>query len=190
MFAYCGNNPVCYCDPFGYASDTACGINNKFCLDLNIGLGGGIVILPNPHVIDTLVDAIEDTKQKIIAFAESSTDSSPRDQSVYTLSDSNGMVRYVGRTNDPVRRLYQHQHDPLHPWRREYTMNVVASGLTLKGAKLFEQALISAYSITYLENMRREISVGNLQGYRQSASALTELIYGVDADVLFEMMGG
>lgn len=65
-----------------------------------------------------------------------------RDQSVYILTNLDGEVRYVGRTNDPVRRGIEHKNDPLHPWRKDYTLTVVATGLTVDEARFVEQAFM------------------------------------------------
>ena len=83
--------------------------------------------------------------------------------SVYVLKDPNDhyLVKYVGRTNDPGRREQEHKHDPVHPWREDYVMTVVKSGLTLEQAIAWEQVTISAYTLRYLENARREIAVKN-----------------------------
>ena len=53
-----------------------------------------------------------------------------------------------------MRRMSEHKRDPLHPERIGYTMVVVATGLSTKEAKVAEQVLISAYTLSYLDNAR------------------------------------
>lgn len=56
-------------------------------------------------------------------------------------------------------------------------------------AKVTEQVLISAYTLKYLDNARREISVGNLSGYSNNISAVIQIFEGVTEDELKNLMG-
>lgn len=173
-------------------TEALAGFNQKSTSRINLqdGCGGGIVIIPDIPWIDKLVDGVSEAKDKIIAFVNTAKKQEYRNQSVYVLKNSAGEVRYVGRTNNPERRAKEHKNDPLHPQRRSYTMTVVATGLSLQDAMLFEQALISTYSLQYLENMRREISRGNLAGYYHNADAIIELVGGISVNELFDLLGG
>ena len=67
-------------------------------------------------------------------------------------------------------------------------MIVVATGLSIEEAKVTEQVLISAYTLSYLDNARREIAVGNLNNYTNYLSAVTQIINGVTEDELRNLM--
>ena len=69
-------------------------------------------------------------------------------------------------------------------------MKVLASGLTLDEAKVLEQVLISAYTLKYLDNARREIAVKNLPRYRQYLGSVASIWEGVAEEALYELMGG
>ena len=152
MFSYCLNNPVSYSDSGGtYAT-----VRHQFSYDSmdalagcgGAGGGGAIVIL-----FPVFADIVEDTSEKVKAWVQASADTKERrDQHVYVLIDPQNdyTVKYVGRTNQPSRRFYEHQNDPRHPERKEYQMKVLIAGLTIKEAALMEQVLISAYSLDYL----------------------------------------
>ena len=153
----------------------------------------GCAIVVGRTLGSMLADAFEETAEKIKAWAEAQvTQEEPRDNSVYVLKDPNdsNLVKYVGRTNDPGRRLYEHQHDPLHYWRHDYTMTVVVTGLTKDEAMLWEQTIISAYTLGYLENARREIAVKNVGKYRGYMGAVTELITGLPAGDIYDLITG
>ena len=104
--------------------------------------------------------------------------------------DDGYLVKYVGRTNDPGRRLYEHQHDRVHQWRQNYTMTVLVTGLTKEQAMAWEQVIISAYTICYLENARREIAVENVGKFQNYMSAVAELITGLPASHIYELIKG
>ena len=96
--------------------------------------------------------------------------------SIYVLKNNQDEVRYVGITNDVGRRKYEHEHDPRHPWRANYKMFVVATGLSREAARTGEQVLISAYTLNALENARREIAVGNVPKFSHHLSTVAELL--------------
>ena len=83
-----------------------------------------------------------------------------RDHSVYIITNNNTMkVEYVGRTVNYYSRQYNHQRsiNAIYPMA-DYTMLPVATGLTYREARAFEQALITAYTLEALNNMRHSIS--------------------------------
>ena len=198
MFAYCLNNPVNLTDPFGLFS---LGVSRRFSNEVSNCLFGGMlgiafvggIITAGITYGPTLAEAFEETAEKIKAWVEAqATQEDPRDNSVYVLKDPNdgNLVKYVGRTNDTVRRGNEHKHDPVHPWRRHYVMIVVVTGLTKEQAISWEQSIISAYTLSYLENARREIAVKNVGKYQSYLCAVAELITGLPASDIYELIGG
>ena len=53
---------------------------------------------------------------------------------------------------------------------------VVITGLTKSEAMVAEQVLISAYTLKYLDNARREIAAKNVDNYLQYTAAVAELL--------------
>ena len=142
-------------------------------------------------LVATVATNVEDTatkvQEKVLAIPNIRT---PRDQSVYMLVDSSdGNVKYIGRTNDPARRMYEHQNDILHPEREGYGMIVVATGLSRTEARTMEQTLISAFTLSYLDNARREISYGNLHKFQNYMSSISQILGGIPEDDLMNLMG-
>ena len=197
MFAYCGNNPVAFADPFGLCLCNAGSLKNKFSTAnycTGCGLAGAAI---GTAVTDTIlsyaVDTIEETKQKVIAWIEScGGDGEQRDNSVYILTDPNNgnLVKYVGRTNNPVRRANEHKNDPFHPERKGYEMKVLVSGLTLDEARLVEQVVISVFTVAYLENARREIAVSKIDQYAKYMGAVAEMVGGASEEGLYGLIVG
>lgn len=187
MFTYCNNEPVFYAD---YTGNVATTINNRYNYNVDSTQGGGgVIILP---LVDSIEEIIESTATMIRSMAEAASNTvNRRDNCVYVLKDPNDgyKVKYVGRTNDPVRRLREHNHDLLHPERKYYTMTVLVSGLTKREAMLYEQIFISAYTLDYLENARREIAVGNLPAYESYLGAAASILGGVTEEVLYALLG-
>ena len=150
--------------------------------------GGGAGIL-----IGVALNEILDTSNKVKLWVEASVGTNNRkDQHVYVLQDPRveNVVKYVGRTNNPARRQLEHKNDPKHPERKNYKMLVLASGLTREQAMLLEQVLISAYSLSYLENARREIAVGNVGKYHNYMTAVSEIVQGIAEVDLINLIGG
>ncbi len=196
MFAYCNNNPVNRYDPAGFCGlclTTNAESQFAFVADCGRGsggrtsVGGGIILLPIPATL------AEETAALIISYvATLAATTQKRTQHVYVLTDpgADGIVKYVGRTNNPARRWREHQNDPRHPERAGYLMDVVASGLTLDEARLVEQILISAFTLDHLENARREIAVGHINAYHQYMGAATEIFAGATENGLLALLGG
>ena len=109
-------------------------------------------------------------------------------QSVYIMRDKDtNDVRYIGRTNNPARRQYEHSRDPrkanLQP------LEVKFSGLTVREARAVEQLLISAYTLKNLDNARREIAVGNVRGYAGRIGNILSLFEGAVESEFLNLMG-
>ncbi len=64
------------------------------------------------------------------------------------------------------------------PDRKNYEMMIIKTGMNRQEARFWEQLFISAYSIKYLDNARREISVGNLEGFRNYTHKAADIIGG------------
>lgn len=113
-------------------------------------------------------------------------------QHVYILTDPNddNLVKYVGRTNDPARRMAEHKCDQNHPERANYEMIVIASGLTIREARFVEQLLISSFTLGYLENARNEIAAGKIGNYEQYIGAATEIFVGATEKGIRALLGG
>ena len=111
-----------------------------------------------------------------------------KQNNVYVLRDNNGDVRYVGRSNNPKKRMAQHQMDKLHPERKDYKMDVVAVNLTLRQSRFVEQTIIHAYSVVYLDNARNEISRLNVPGYFNEMDKLVELLESIPEDELKDFL--
>ena len=69
-------------------------------------------------------------------------------------------------------------------------MTVLVTGLTKEQAISWEQSIISAYTLSYLENARREIAVKNVGKYQSYLCAVAELITGLPASDIYELIGG
>ena len=184
VFTYCENNPINLSDPTGRIA----GID-----DATVLLGLAVALLAtgiyttftNPDVqrgFNEIARSIQDIIDNI------NSDINTQDQSVYVLRDTKNQVRYVGRTNNTSRRDYQHKNDPNHPERSSYHMDVVFTGLTKPQAIAVEQFLISTYTLQYLDNMRREIAVGNLSKYAENAGMIAELFQCIPENMVLNYM--
>ena len=193
MFAYCLNNPVAYCDTDGNSAAIADGGRGFSSGNLGAGYAGGgagTVILIDEALFLLLSNAINAAGEQIVAWVETQTGKKEyNNNSVYVLIDPNdNLVKYVGRTNDPKRREIEHQNDPKHPWRENYMMRVIVTGLSKEKAITWEQTLISAFSLAYLENVRREIAIKNTGKFEIYLSAVSEIITGVPADHIKQLI--
>ena len=197
MYAYCGNNPINFVDFSGESFKA-----------IAIFLGGlwtGALAEPTPAGeivagVITVIGAVavvaelsnrNDETSSIVKDAVETIENIAllNNQSVYVLCDTNNIVRYVGRTNDPIRRNYEHKHDSKHLERKNYTMKVVATNLSVLEAKATEQVIISAYTLSYLDNARREIAVGNIGKYKDYMEAIVEIFGSAAEDELMNLMG-
>ena len=68
-------------------------------------------------------------------------------------------------------------------------MVVVATGLSKPESMLLEQVLISAFTLQYLSNARREIAVGNIPNFQNNMGAVISLISGVNAADIEKLIG-
>ena len=198
MFAYCLNNPIYSVDPYGYFSLGATqrysnNVSTGLCGDIaGVALAGGILVA-GAAIGSVLAETFDETVERITVWVDAQvTQGNQRDNSVYVLKDpgDGNLVKYVGRTNDPIRRLHEHQNDPAHPWRQNYTMTVLHTGLTKDEAMLWEQIFISTYTLGYLENARREIAAKNVGKYQNYMGAATEIITGLPASELNKYIAG
>ena len=183
MFAYCVNNPVFLTDEDGNFA-IAIGIGaavEAICAGV-AAAGLGIVLLGELERStkanrEAMREAVKAKVDSMIAADSCVPEPEPRDNSVYVLYDTqNGknIVKYVGRTNNPERRLSEHRR-PGNP-KRNYRMKVIVTGLTKSEAMVTEQVLISAYTLKYLDNARREIAAKNVDNYLQYTAAVAELL--------------
>ena len=183
MFAYGNNNPINLVDYTGERPVA-------YMIDLPVGTAIPIPLplpLPLPLPADDRVDVSTDIK----IWVESQKGLEEYyNNSVYVLRDpnDNNLVKYIGRTNDPGRRQQEHRNDLGHPWRRNYEMVVLATGLTVDKAKVLEQVLISAYTVGYLENARREIAIKNIPKFKSYVNATAEILTGIPGDTLYELI--
>lgn len=111
-----------------------------------------------------------------------------KNQSVYVMRDKiTNEIKYVGRTNNPIRRQAEHEKDPnkahLNP------LEVKFSGLTITEARAMEQVLISSYSLSNLSNARREIAVGNVSGFAGKMQNIISIFVGSVESDLLNLMG-
>ena len=179
MFAYCNNNPVKYSDLTGDSPTAAFVIGTLFAV-------AAIGIL-SVAAIDASVKLGEEIK----TWVATTTDIKEyRGQSVYVLRDpnNNNLVQYVGRTNDPMRRYTEHKNDANHPERQSYSMKVVATGLKEREARLVEQMLISTYTLSYLDNARREIATRKISKYSGYFSSAQNIIKGATEESLRSLL--
>ena len=183
MFAYCVNNPVFLTDEDGnFAIAIGIGAAVEAICGGVAAAGLGIVLLgelerSSKANREAMREAVKAKVDSMIAADSCVPEPEPRDNSVYVLYDTqNGknIVKYVGRTNNPERRLSEHRR-PGNP-KRNYRMKVIVTGLTKSEAMVAEQVLISAYTLKYLDNARREIAAKNVDNYLQYTAAVAELL--------------
>ena len=183
MFAYCVNNPVFLTDEDGnFAIAIGIGAAVEAICGGVAAAGLGIVLLgelerSSKANREAMREAVKAKVDSMIAADSCVPEPEPRNNSVYVLYDTqNGknIVKYVGRTNNPERRLSEHRR-PGNP-KRNYRMKVIVTGLTKSEAMVTEQVLISAYTLKYLDNARREIAAKNVDNYLQYTAAVAELL--------------
>lgn len=93
-----------------------------------------------------------------------------KDNTVYVITEKNSLnVVYVGRTNNFIRRQYEHQlrKSVRYGFKArfpvtKYDMIPIATGLTYNESRALEQAIISAFTIGRLANIVRSVSKKNL----------------------------
>ena len=196
VFAYCSNNPANMLDPSGHFALTV-----SLAVPVLIAVGKAIAVtgasIAAWGIGSTLGKELSsfynngvNTAKKIREKVESKSydESQWKQNNVYVLRDNNGDVRYVGRSNNPKKRMAQHQMDKLHPERKDYKMDVVAVNLTLRQSRFVEQTIIHAYSVVYLDNARNEISRLNVPGYFNEMDKLVELLESIPEDELKDFL--
>ena len=190
MYTYCNNNPVNKVDELGCTPGGALLAGLSFLGPVGLVVAAAIVVTAVVVVACVAVDKTADAVKELVESTENIEKEDRENQSVYILTDpkDENKVKYVGRSSDPDRRKKQHDADPLHPERKDYKMTVVMTGLSVRGAKVAEQLLISAYTISYLDNARREIAVGNLSGYKGDMKAIIQIFESIPEDELRNLM--
>ena len=167
VFAYCLNNPVNHIDS-----------NGNMALSLTIAtITSVIASLYVSYVAVKKVEQVAGSIKRWVEKKKAIPYNQKRDQSVYVMRDKEDRrVRYVGRTNDPARRQREHAKDPN---KQELdALEVVITGLTVDEARLFEQLLISTYTLNNLDNARREISAGKLGKFSQNIGNVISIFEG------------
>jgi len=145
MFAYCSNNPTNYVDSSG----------SMAILDDLLFVGFACVLLfcttllaveiieassENPgDIYESVSDGVDEIRKKI----DELNDNHSGEYTVYYLVDDDNRIRYVGRTKNLPRRMYQHAHS-------EKTKNLELAyyidGLTWSEARGLEQLGIVEYN--------------------------------------------
>ena len=189
MFSYCINDPIRNIDSAGCMAVEAAVTATNWWNPAG-WVAAAILVVEVVVLVVTVCVAANETAEAIkdrVAVTEDIQDR--RDQSVYVLTDpaDGNQVKYVGRTNNPARRAREHKNSKSP--KSGYEMTVVATGLTVPEAQKAEQALISAYTLKYLDNARREIAVGNLQKFKKNIISVVELFRGLTEDELMNLMG-
>ena len=188
LFAYCENNPIGRVDANGnMAAEVGVAVSNWWN---PVGWIAAAFLVVEVVIVATAVYEVVEETAEVIKEAVEAIDNivEIRDQSVYILTDPNdgGKVKYVGRTNDPERRMKEHKK---HPLKAGYEMTVVSTGLSIEEAKVTEQTLISTYTLDYLDNARREIAAKNLPAYNSYMGSVLQIVAGIHAEALMELLG-
>ena len=191
MFAYCRNNPVCRIDASGCMDisivDTIEALR-EWLLQLSGDIPPAAVLLLVVVGVQLLAEASNTMEEKtaeaiqeVKAYVDAADVKEYKRNSVYVLRDSDNIVRYVGRTNDPNRRRREHGRDPL---KKDYHMQVIATGMSRTHAIMFEQTLISAYSLDNLDNARREIALKNIPKFITYLTSFRDIVCGIPEDII------
>ena len=188
MFAYCRNNPVNRTDSCGCMDISVIGIFEflgESITELSQYFPLLALAVAGVHILSELSDTInektEEAIQKVKAYVDAADVKEYKRNSVYVLRDSDNIVRYVGRTNDPNRRRREHGRDPL---KKDYHMQVIATGMSRTHAIMFEQTLISAYSLDNLDNARREIAFKNIPKFITYLTSFRDIVCGIPEDII------
>ena len=198
LYAYCGNEPVSRVDFDGtaftiaFSEDLAALGASKYTFAGACGaaIGGALTAAGAAFAINSVSTTAKRVRE-FVETAENVKQENISNYSVYYLYDKfdpQMLPRYIGITNNPKRRLAEHQRSG-KPERWHYDMNVIASGLDKGAARTLEQACISGYGLAHLDNARREIAVKNVAGYKKYMAALAEIIEGVAEEELYELIG-
>ena len=210
LFAYCFNNPVNMSDSTGNWPSWSQAFLNAAMVSLLVAAVAGAVVVGAPvlaaagvGVVSTGVTTVATsvaiaavitagvaaTAAIVTSVVENQDYQGPiKNQSVYVMRDKiTNEVKYVGRTNNPIRRQAEHEKDPnkanLKP------LEVKFSGLTMTEARAMEQVLISSYSLSNLSNARREIAVGNVSDFAGKMENIISIFVGSVESDLLNLMG-
>lgn len=147
--------------------------------------GAALAVVADSEEVEKLRESIV-----VTVAATNKGDVEERDNSVYVLKDDDGIVHYVGRTNSAQCRESEHKRDPKHQERSGYHLVIIFSGLTEREARAAEQLVISAYTISYLDNIRREIAIKRIdQQYTKYVEALCHIWAGTSLEAAIALMG-
>ena len=163
MFAYCGNNPINFNDHSGYDPIT-----------IGIGLLVAAIacvvaaIVPPPsfskstsisYPTQVKIPSAKEVATKVVvsaAVAAVKTQEQINCYSVYTLSDADGEVQYVGRTKDVDARKAAHARSE---HRKGLNFNVEHSNLSYPAARGIEQTYMLYYhTINTANKMNNQIN--------------------------------
>lgn len=62
-------------------------------------------------------------------------------------------------------------------------------GLNIPAAKAAKQVMISALTLSYLENARRKIRHGSIDGFKSNMGAVVSIFESIPEDELMNLMG-
>ena len=211
LFSYCMNNPVNMSDPTGNwptwsqiftgIAVVAAAVAVVAAVVATAGTAAPVLAAVGGATISStaaataasiatgamLVTGVSATAAVVTSTVENTSYQGPtRDQTVYKLIDNNGETKYVGRTNNPARRANEHKKTP---GKSDLKMVQVASGLTKIEARAMEQIVISAYTLDYLVNARREIAIGNVNGFAGKTGNVISIFGGTVEDEFLNLMG-
>ena len=204
LFAYCFNNPVNLSDQSGSWPSLSQALGAVAVAAAAVAVvaivvaapalaiaGAGATVVSGALGVAATALAVSATAATASAVAkvveETKTSGPYRNQSVYIMRDQENKVEYVGRTNDPVRRQYEHSRDPskshLQPLEVKFT------NLTVDEARVVEQLLISTYTLDNLLNARREISQKKIGSFTNSIHNTVKLFENLAEDEALNLMG-
>ena len=144
MFAYCENNPVNLSDNSGHEA-VAIGVGAI------VGLVVAVAVVS--YAATKFIGSIVSEKSKT---ADRAARKNEKNNSVYILKDDKGVVQYVGRTNNVVRRKAAHR---ANPDRAELEFEVIASELSLQEARALEQAgMVYYHTLSTAQKMNNQIN--------------------------------
>ena len=126
-----------YWDKFGNINDIYDQFNRSDIITedaISVPKTGGISI--------TKSQTKEKATDKSLTIAKTKTVPQKRNYSVYKLTDTNGIVQYVGRTNCVPKTRNRHRSNP---YRKDLTLEVIHQGLTYPECRWLEHYYIGFY---------------------------------------------
>ena len=134
-----------------------------------------------------LLDTVQDvrvTSQEVVTWAKAQvqakkyTEDQLNGYTVYAIAEKGTTnIIYVGITRRFYSRNYHHQRRPGAKYPIEsFDMVPIATGLTYKDARVFEQGLISAFTLKYLDNIINSIAEGNMHKFKTEVDRMNSII--------------